>query len=95
MEQVDVVYNKCVMCGQQENNHCCNVCDLKGMSHLEYYDHTFTKEHDKKMTERFMKTLYCSKCEVQFETLKGLEKHKQTKMHINGRMTKEDLYCKK
>lgn len=95
MEQVDVVYNKCGICNKPENDHCCFVCDLKGMTHKEFIDHTYTKEHDKKTELMMHKKKYCEKCDIQFETLKGLEKHKETKMHMNGRMSKDELYCHK
>jgi hypothetical protein len=84
------------MCGvKDENNHCCKICNITGMTHLEFYDHTFTKEHEKKSDEEYLKSLFCNKCNIRCENSKALQRHKETKMHINGRMTKEDLFCEK
>jgi hypothetical protein len=95
MEQVDVVYSNCKICSKPENNHTCKVCNLDGMTHLEFYDHTFTKEHEKKCNEQHYASLMCHSCQTQFESVKSLERHKKTKMHIQGRLTEKDLFCQK
>jgi len=96
MEQVEVVYKECKICGyKDENDHPCRTCGIKGMTHLQFIDHTFTKEHEKKCNEEYRLQLFCRPCNAQFEDDKSLHRHLKTKMHIQGRLTEKDLFCQK
>ena len=71
----------CELCGSISNNHKCYICGIEGMTHKEFIDHTFSKEHDKKERIQFLKRIYCEKCNLQCETKKQYDKHILGKKH--------------
>ena len=98
MEQDEIVYNKCNLCSKKENDHNCLICDLKNMTHDEYIDHTFTKEHIRKDSEAYYKSLYCSKCSLQCDNKKEFVRHCETLRHNRDPNEVKDLtqfFCEK
>ncbi len=87
-----VEVEKCELCGLISNNHKCRVCGIEGMTHKEFIDHTFTKEHDRKERIRFLKTIYCEKCDLQCETRKQYDKHI---LGLKHNKNSNDLFCEK
>ena len=62
------------------------------MTHKEFIDHTFSKEHDKKERIQFLKRIYCEKCNLQCETKKQYDKHILGKKHNKSCI---NLFCEK
>jgi len=79
-----------------ERDYSCNVCKLQFPSHSGYIDHVNNdKQHEKNHNAFIMNLWFCKKCDYQFESQRLFDRHCESKKHINGQLTSDDLFCNK